>query len=190
MDTTVDYSALLEGLSDEADQPFATPQEIEELMSDNCWSENTGLAGPSDRSVTDNTGTSGGMLEAGLQTSPEAAPIVQAPGSVVPPIAQAPQAPTTESRPLSNTKMLFLRTIYELSKADPERNPEGIVSLDDIRNARTELATINKTGKQGALHALVRTHRLVVYMKDFDPALKSKYKLTPEGLSLCQRKFN
>ena len=116
---------------------------------------------------------------------------MQAPNQEAHQIVQAPNPEAHQIVPrLSNTKNSFMRTIYELSKRDPEGNPQGIVSLDEIRNARSELALKNKTGKQGALHALVREHGLVEYMKDIDPALKGKYRLTPEGLSLCKRDFD
>jgi hypothetical protein len=183
----VDFVALLESLPDDLGEP-STREQIEEMMSSNWMSDSTGLLG-----ISDDADAAPSTLRA---PSSEAHQVVQAPNPGAHQIVQAPnpeahqtQAPRPDKR-LSNTKMSFLRTIYELSKRDPEGNPQGIVSLDEIRNARRELAVINKTGKQGALHALVRTHGLVSYLKDIDPALKSKYRLTPEGLSLCKREFD
>ena len=167
----VDFEALLESLPDDMGEP-PTREQIDEMMSSNWMSDSTGLLGNSD--------------DASAAPSFAHAPITEARQ-----IAQAPNPEAHQIVPrLSNTKNSFMRTIYELSKRDPEGNPQGIVSLDEIRNARSELALKNKTGKQGALHALVREHGLVEYMKDIDPALKGKYRLTPEGLSLCKRDFD
>ena len=174
----IDYLSALDGIPDDMTE-FATPEDIHQLMSSDDWmSEMTGITEQSDEtSVTAlATRASGGMTTAHPSRPP-------APSASIPAV-RARQAPAT-LRNLSNTKCSFLRTIYELSK----RDSEGIVSLNDIRNARAELAALNKTGKQGALHALVRTHHLVVYLKDYDPAMKSKSKLTPAGLSLCQKEF-
>ena len=177
----VDYLAILEGLPDDDMGEPASREEIQQLMSEDWMSDSTGLAGQSDEtSLTDlstrpSVGTQGVM-------GPTSPSVAHAPGHDVHVAVQQ----TPQLRNLSNTKVAFLRTIYELSK----RDSEGIVSLNDIRNSHAELASLNKTGKQGALHALVRTHHLVVYLKDFDPAMKSKYKLTPAGLSLCQKEFD
>jgi hypothetical protein len=179
----IDYLAALEGIPDDMAE-FATPEDIHQLMSSDDWmSDSTGLAGQSD-SLTDLSTRPSVENQRVQPTASEAPSVVHDPGHAVPVAEQ--QAPVIALRNLSTTKVAFLRTIYELSK---RRDSEGIVSLDDIRNAHAELASLNKTGKQGALHALVRTHHLVVYLKDFDPAMKSKYKLTPAGLSLCQKEF-
>ena len=180
----IDYKAILEELPDELPDELGSPatrEQIEELLSSNWMSDSTGIAGHSDdRSVNDNTGTSRVLEESGppnLQTSLSAA------------LPQASQA-RVGIPGLSGTKVEFLRAIYEMSKRDPERNPEGIVSRDDIRQSYPQLEAIIKSGKQGALHALVRNHGLIMYLKDIDPALKAKYRLTPKGLSLCQSRFD
>lgn len=172
----IDYQAALEGIPDEMAE-FATPEEVHQLMSSDDWmSDVTGITGQSDEASVTALAT---RASDGLSTAQPT------PAPSTPDLPARPrQAPIT-LRNLSNTKCSFLRTIYELSK----RDSEGIVTLDDIRNAHAELAILNKTGKQGALHALVRTHKLVVYLKDYDPAMKSKYKLTPAGLNLCQKEF-
>ena len=178
----VDFEALLESLPDDLGEP-STREQIDEIMSSNWMSDSTGLLGNSD-----DASAAPFIAHA---PNPEAHQIAQAPNPETHQIAQAPNPEAHQIVPrLSNTKNSFMRTIYELSKRDPEGNPQGIVSLDEIRNARSELALKNKTGKQGALHALVREHGLVEYMKDIDPALKGKYRLTPEGLSLCKRDFD
>ncbi|CAL8461053.1 g839 [Coccomyxa elongata] len=198
----VDFVALLESLPDDLGEP-STREQIDEMMSSNWMSDSTGLLGSSDDACAAPStvhAPSSGAHQVVQAPNPGAHQIVQAPSSGAHQIVQAPnpgahqivQAPDLGAHQtrLSHTKISFLRTIYELSKMDPVRNPQGIVSLDEIRNARSELALKNKTGKQGALHALVREHGLVVYMKDIDPALKGKYRLTPDGLSLCKREFD
>ena len=189
----VDFEALLESLPDNMGEP-TTREQIDEMMSSNWMSDSTGLLGNSDDASAAPSFAHAPITEArqiAQAPNPEAHQIVQAPNQEAHQIVQAPNPEAHQIVPrLSNTKNSFMRTIYELSKRDPEGNPQGIVSLDEIRNARSELALKNKTGKQGALHALVREHGLVEYMKDIDPALKGKYRLTPEGLSLCKRDFD
>lgn len=170
-DDNVDFASILEGLPDDNMGEDFTTEEAHELTK---WSGS--LEGQSDEASVTALSTRASAEHQSTRAQR----------------ATSAQASARKDRvrvgsggsQLSHTKLLLLREIFELA----ERHPEGIVSLGDIREANPGLAALIKSGKQAALHALVHTHKLVLYLKDIDPAMRSKYKLTSAGMTYCQEK--
>jgi hypothetical protein len=186
----LDILAILESFPPDdlgkADISEPTYEEIEELLSSEKWrSDSTFIGCSDDVSVNDHTGTSAYGKQEMLPTSSHAPSIAHASGSEpgVAPSAQATQAPR---RRLCATKMKFLSIMYDLSKG----KEDGIVSLHEIRTASEDLATTLESCKNNLIYVLARTDGLLRYMSDIESAMKAKYKLTPEGLTLCQREFD